>query len=346
MSSDTTPRSSREQRRPLRSESFDSIHDLDTVGNGHCNHHKRSSRSGDDWYRSRRPWRNASGWLRPRNISIAFGVLAALVLIVVFWHKRPGRHHPSKDPDEYKSRPPPMGGEPTQPTDEKPAPPYIQMTNSSSVSPWEKPTGFKIIGLIFFGRPPVVEILDCYLKRNLVSSGGFLDEVLWVANTKKEEDLKYMDELVAGEALYRSLKLPELGYESVWEHAVDDQNMFVKIDDDMVCPPNTRGDREATLLTSFCRFFLATMLSRTSSIPNSSIQKHSMSLRTLSIAQRLAGFTITWGLYMHTCQRWSLLKIKTLPRLDPKLGKLQSYHHGMDRKCRFRLVAKVPVEKY
>lgn len=307
MSPDTTPRSSREQRRPLRSESFDSINDLDTVGNGHCSHHKRGSRSGDDWYRSRRPWRNASGWLRPRNISIAFGVLAAFVLIAALWHKRPGRHHASKYPDGHAPLPPPMKGEPAKPTDEKPASPYIQVTNTSSVSPWEKPQGFKIIGLIFFGRPPVVEILDCYLKRNLVSNGGFLDEVLWVANTNKEEDLKYMGELVAGESLYRSLILPELGYESVWEHAVDDKNMFIKIDDDMVCLPNMRNDRTVRLLIMFRRSISATMLFLTSSIPKSSTQKHSMSLRTLSIVQRLAGFTITWGLYMPTCQRWSLL---------------------------------------
>lgn len=307
MSPDATARSSHEQRRPLRSESFDSIDDLETVGNGHCSHHKRSSRSGDDWYRSRRSWRNTSGWLRPRNISIAFGVLAALVLIAVFWHKRPGRHHAPKDPDGYKPLPPPMGGEPAKPTDEKPASPYIQATNTPSVSPWEKPKGFKIIGLIFFGRPPVVEILDCYLKRNLVSNGGFLDEVLWVANTKNEEDLKYMDGLVAGEPLYRKLILSELGYESVWEHAVDDKNMFIKIDDDMVCLPDIRSDRNVRLLIMFRRSILATMLSLTSSTPKSSIQKHSMSSQTLLIVQRLAGFTITWGLYMLTCQRRSLL---------------------------------------
>lgn len=179
---------------------------------------------------------------------MAFGVLTALVLIAAFWHKRPGRHHASKHPDGYAPLPPPMRGEPAKPTDEKPALPYIPVTNTSSVSPWEKPKGFKIIGLIFFGRPPVVEILDCYLKRNLISNGGFLDEVLWVANTKKEEDLRYMDELVAGESLYRSLTLPELGYASVWEHAVDDKNMFVKIDDDMVCLQDMRSDRNVKLL--------------------------------------------------------------------------------------------------
>ena len=245
MSADATPRSSSEQRRPLRSESFDSIDDLETVGNGHGNHNKRTSRSGDDWYRSgrtRRTWRNASGWLRPRNISIALGILAALVLLAAFWHKRPGRPHtpgqpgePGKHVDEKPPPPPVAGtGELGKPIDEKPSPPPVPVIKNPLVSPWEKPKGFKIIGLIFFGRPPVVEILDCYLKRNLVSNGGFLDEVLWVANTDNEEDLKYMDKLVKAEPLYRNLTLPVLGYDSVWEHAVDDKNMFIKIDDDMV----------------------------------------------------------------------------------------------------------------
>ena len=116
-----------------------------------------------------------------------------------------------------------------------------------------------------------------------------------------------MDGLVAGEPLYRKLILSELGYESVWEHAVDDKNMFIKIDDDMVCLPDIRSDRNVRLLIMFRRSILATMLSLTSSTLKSSIQKHSMSSQTLLIVQRLAGFTITWGLYMLTCQRRSLL---------------------------------------
>lgn len=58
----------------------------------------------------------------------------------------------------------------------------------TSILPFAKPEGFKIIGLIFFGRPDRVAILDCYLKKNLVENGGFLDEVHWVANTNKEQD--------------------------------------------------------------------------------------------------------------------------------------------------------------
>ena len=240
MSKESTPRQSSEQRRPLRSESFDSIDDLETVGNGRCSHHKSSRRIDNDWSRSRRPWRGTSNWLRPRNISIAIGLLAAFVLLVASWQIRPGRPHAPEPPDQPEKQaenqgPSLSGGDgPAKPIEEKPPSSPPVATNTSVITPWEKPTGFKIIGLIFFGRPPVVEILDCYLKRNLVSNGGFLDEVLWVANTEVEEDLKYMDKLVQGEPLYRNLTLLELGYDSVWEHAVDDRNMFIKIDDDMV----------------------------------------------------------------------------------------------------------------
>ena len=42
----------------------------------------------------------------------------------------------------------------------------------------ERPIDTRIIGLIFFGRRDRALILDCYLKNNLVSSGGWLDEVV------------------------------------------------------------------------------------------------------------------------------------------------------------------------
>lgn len=97
-----------------------------------------------------------------------------------------------------------------------------------------KPEGFKIVGLIFFGRPDRVAILDCYLKRNLVENGGFLDEVHWVANTKNEQDLQYLDELIPTSPSYSRIDLPELGFESVWEHAIESSNLYIKIDDDVV----------------------------------------------------------------------------------------------------------------
>jgi hypothetical protein len=57
----------------------------------------------------------------------------------------------------------------------------------------ERPKDTRIIGLIFFGRRDRASILDCYLKNNLVSSGGWLDEVVWGVNTNDTGDLAYPD---------------------------------------------------------------------------------------------------------------------------------------------------------
>lgn len=223
MSSHASPRPSKEQRRPLRSESFDSIDDLETVQNGRNGHYKRSSRPGNDWYRTRRTWWNGNGWLRPRTIGITIGVLVALLVLAAAWHKTPGKGQEAESP-----------ANPEKPADEKLPTSSTSPKNASSLTPWEKPTEFKIIGLIFFGRPPVIEILDCYLKRNLVSNGGFLDEVYWAENTENEEDLAYLHKLVNREPLYKSISLVEKSYDSAWAQAVDDKNLFIKIDDDMV----------------------------------------------------------------------------------------------------------------
>lgn len=102
---------------------------------------------------------------------------------------------------------------------------------------WSKPADFKIIALIFFGRPSVVAILDCYLKKNLVSNGGFVDEVHWVVNTENSEDINYLDKLVETSEGYKKITVPKLGYNSIWEHAVEAPHMYIKIDDDMVDLP-------------------------------------------------------------------------------------------------------------
>ena len=99
---------------------------------------------------------------------------------------------------------------------------------------WSKPTEFKIIGLLFFGRPATVEILDCYLQQNLVSNGGFLDELHFVVNTAKKQDLEYLDKLVGQVEGYKKIVIEKLGYQSIWEHTVERNNMYIKIDDDLV----------------------------------------------------------------------------------------------------------------
>ncbi|MCJ1427508.1 hypothetical protein MMC29_005411 [Sticta canariensis] len=103
-----------------------------------------------------------------------------------------------------------------------------------SAKPWVKPEDVKIIALIFYGRPETVSILDCYMKQNLVSNGGFLDEVHWAVNTENENDLKYLDGLVETSEEYKKIVLPRLGFESIWENAVERGNLYIKIDDDVV----------------------------------------------------------------------------------------------------------------
>ena len=148
-------------------------------------------------------------------------MLVLLFVLVVLMFVRMSQHKSSVEllsPDEPELEPPkPM------PSKKQNFVPFLGRKHPD-VAPWKKPKGFKIIGLIFFGRQRTVEILDCYLKRNSVSNGGFLDEVLWVANTNNTDDLKYLDKLVKTSASYRNLTLIDLGFDRIWEHAVDDKN--------------------------------------------------------------------------------------------------------------------------
>jgi hypothetical protein len=88
--------------------------------------------------------------------------------------------------------------------------------------------------LVFFGRAPTVAILDCYLKKNLVSNGGFLDEVHWAVNTENQDDIHYLEGLLRTSPLYKKKIFPLNGYVSVWENAVEADHMYIKLDDDIV----------------------------------------------------------------------------------------------------------------
>ena len=195
-----------EQQGLLQPESFD-LDDLDSSELAHQNGHARYP--GKDIPRLRKTF--ISSWLRPRYVVIALATVAALLLIGVGINRGKG-FRLTKDPPYL---PPPRA--PDSPSKQ-----------------WTKPAEFKIVGVIFFGRPSVVAILDCYLKRNLVSNGGWLDEVHFVVNTKKEEDIKYLEELVKTSELYKMITIPSLGYNEVWGNAVERNVMYIKIDDDIV----------------------------------------------------------------------------------------------------------------
>jgi hypothetical protein len=109
---------------------------------------------------------------------------------------------------------------------------------STDLTVWgfDKPEDIKVIGLVFFGRRSRVEILRCYLERNLVDNGGWLDEIHWVKNTDNHKDLEYLEEIMASSQRYKVIELKGtgfVGYGQAWEK-LEPGSLYVKIDDDVV----------------------------------------------------------------------------------------------------------------
>jgi len=196
--------------------------------------------------------------------------------------------------------------------------------------PWEKPEGFKIIGLIFFGRPSVVAILDCYLRKNLVSNGGWLDEVHFVVNTKKEEDITYLDGLVEGEALYTKIVIPKLGYNEVWAGGVDKENMYIKIDDDIVglCLLQSVKVLYGWLTEGECRSTSTRKLSLTLSTLNSSTRNPSTWLPTSSTAPKQDGYITASAPFTPTSLNWNPHRTPAQSPKDRLHGEHQNCQNG------------------
>ena len=111
---------------------------------------------------------------------------------------------------------------------------------TNSDKKWTKPKGFKIIGLIFFGRPDTVSILDCYLRKNLVRNGGWLDEVHFVINTNKTDDIEWLNTILPEVKEYKKVEMKSKdftiqkeGYNGGWE-TCNDKDLYIKVDDDIV----------------------------------------------------------------------------------------------------------------
>lgn len=74
----------------------------------------------------------------------------------------------------------------------------------------------------------------------MVNNGGWLDEVLWVANTENDEDLAYLDEIIASDPeRHKKLVIPGdklwvYTYYKAWQN-LERGKYYVKIDDDIVC---------------------------------------------------------------------------------------------------------------
>ncbi|KAI1451108.1 hypothetical protein F5Y02DRAFT_406205 [Annulohypoxylon stygium] len=106
------------------------------------------------------------------------------------------------------------------------------------VSGWQKPRGFKVVAVVFYGRKRNVDILDCYLQENLVSRGGYLDDVWFIVHTKKAEDIAWLNEFVKKSPYYKQKDLGSCGEEEanacVWDYLVDENTLYIKMDDDIL----------------------------------------------------------------------------------------------------------------
>jgi hypothetical protein len=102
----------------------------------------------------------------------------------------------------------------------------------------EKPSQ-KIVGMVFAGRKEYVSILDCYLQRNLVRNGGWLDEVMFIMHVNRTVDIVYLHDLTDS--------VPEYTLHEVYTQEEDDRKpfseayklckpdtLYVKIDDDII----------------------------------------------------------------------------------------------------------------
>lgn len=105
-------------------------------------------------------------------------------------------------------------------------------------TPILKPRDFKIIGILFFGRRDTLSVLECYLRANLVSYGGFLDEIHFVVNTGNEDDIAWLANMVVQVKDYKRVELKEDGFtqnfNSIYAQSIERDHMYIKIDDDLV----------------------------------------------------------------------------------------------------------------
>ncbi|KAJ2975134.1 hypothetical protein NUW58_g8444 [Xylaria curta] len=114
----------------------------------------------------------------------------------------------------------------------------FQLQSFAPPGGWKKPEGLAVKALIFYGRKRTVDFLDCYIQRNLVTNGGYLDEVWFMVHTDIAEDLEYLDKLVEQRKPYYKVVMPGecqgFNYACMWNPVVEDNTIYVKIDDDIV----------------------------------------------------------------------------------------------------------------
>ncbi|KAJ5570493.1 uncharacterized protein N7459_009923 [Penicillium hispanicum] len=122
----------------------------------------------------------------------------------------------------------------------------------ASGTPLKKPKGVRVVAVVFYGRRGRASILECYLRKNLVSNGGWLDEVVWAVNTHIEGDLVYAEEVTKTAHEYTYLSIPPAEgfvFADVWREAFTDEDaIYLKIDDDVIFMEDNAIPRLVTTL--------------------------------------------------------------------------------------------------
>lgn len=148
-----------------------------------------------------------------------------------------------------------------------------KLTSHAPAGGWKKPAGLKIVAMVFFGRKRNVDILDCYLRQNLASNGGYLDEIRFMVKTTNKDDIEWLRAFVktVDGYEYQDLDLCTTahGYGCIWEYADEDDTLYVKIDDDIVSvsPDRAFSARRAVLMPSRHSSTSITIQFRNSSTP-------------------------------------------------------------------------------
>lgn len=183
-----------------------------------------------------------------RVILAVVAIVCVSMLVFEITHHELYRLAPFQDPGGTIEQPSVPGQCTTWPVDAKgsytPAPSQRNGTATpalKSLAPkggWKKPAGIRVVALVFYGRKRTVDFLDCYLLRNLAANGGYLDEVRFMVHTNKEEDVEFLKDLVSKrEEHYRIVEggaCEGTSYGCIWDSVVEDDTIYVKIDDDIV----------------------------------------------------------------------------------------------------------------
>ncbi|KAF7523003.1 hypothetical protein G7054_g11951 [Neopestalotiopsis clavispora] len=111
----------------------------------------------------------------------------------------------------------------------------------TTTAKFQRPEGVNITGVVFYGRARYVDILDCYLQKNLAVNGGLLDKILFMTNTDDSEDLAWLGDLVDRIPQYEIVPVKRPGdvhgwggFNIIWESLTDPNTIYLKIDDDIV----------------------------------------------------------------------------------------------------------------